>query len=131
MIKAALLCICPPAVMIGAVVSSPVARSHAKAAVHHAIKRTPAKPKPAEPAPCSPAVEIITVPGSFALPPVALPQMQTPSFAAPPPFRPRGPIGDIAPPWGVSNVPEPQTWALMLVGFAVVGSVGRRNRTVA
>jgi hypothetical protein len=127
------LCICPPAIMATAVVTHPPARHHAVKAVRAAVTR------PLEPAvvkqsltpaaPCPSAMSTPLAPGPWSIDPVPVPQFTQPGPAAATPWtRTPGPIGEVEAPFARSAVvPEPETWAMFIIGFGMIGASVRRK----
>lgn len=95
-------------------------------------------------------VAALTEAGTPGWPPGVLAPAGDTRVAGPPPFPPGGvfppggppfaPPGDegpplvvtpLAPPTGPGGVPEPASWAMMILGFGVVGAVARRRRRSA
>ncbi|ODT87789.1 PEPxxWA-CTERM sorting domain-containing protein [Phenylobacterium sp. SCN 70-31] len=107
--------------------------------VSYALIRTTvceALPEPMPPGPFRPPLAVPVSPGDgewppgFGMPPRPLPIPEPEDIwpGAPPPVGP--PVEPPAPP-PVTAVPEPGTWAMMILGFGVLGVRLRRRRATA
>jgi hypothetical protein len=139
------LCVCPvvaapPAIML----ASPPARHHVARALHKVANHI--EPQREEPAPCGPEVASAPLPAAlgavapspeFASDPqpvtAATSAMSTPVWNDGPyeylPYShlPAGDGGIPAPAPATPAVAEPASWALMIAGFGVLGTVLRAN----
>ena len=131
------LCVCPIVAAPVIVATSPKARTVVAKKMHKAANRIAPKAKAPERThtelpPCAPTM----YEPPLALPPATPPIQFTPMDIYYPPAFVQLP-GDYVPPydeggWGGNTVPEPDTWALMVIGFGAVGILSRhRNKELS
>ncbi|MFS8064190.1 MAG: PEPxxWA-CTERM sorting domain-containing protein [Luteimonas sp.] len=63
----------------------------------------------------------LPVASNFVIPPIIIPGGNGGTLIIPP-------VGAVTPPSPVPGVPEPETWAMMMIGFALLGGLLRRRR---
>ena len=122
------LCVCPIVAAPVIVATSPKARTAVAKKMHKAANRIAPKPQRThtELPPCAPTM----YEPPLTLPPTTPPIQFAPMNITPVPEFVQVP-GTYIPPydeggWGGGNpVPEPDTWALMVIGFGAIGGVMR------